>query len=222
MFKRILIFIYCVFLFKAPSFSQMRFSVSTDLGLQRSFKHDQQYYAIGQTVNLHFHFSPKNELSAWLAYYSDGKFDNHLSATAKQGTTIPQTISYVNRANMRFKPISIGWKHYIKGAFDIEEGWNFYSYLGFGLMLGRVFNTPSISIDTTLYTIPVRSGKGNFKRLTADLGLGWEKPLGGDIFFYFEARAWIPTTDYPSKFLFVNKDAPLVGSFNFGIRLLFY
>ena len=32
-----------------------------------------------------------------VAYYSDGEFDNHLEATAKQGTTIPQTIPYVNQ-----------------------------------------------------------------------------------------------------------------------------
>jgi hypothetical protein len=88
-------------------------------------------------------------------------------------------------------------------------------------MLGRVINTYSVSIDTTLYNVPVRSGKANFKRLTLDLGLGWETPLGGDVYFYTEGRAWIPTTDYPSKYIFVNKNAPFVASLNFGVRILF-
>jgi hypothetical protein len=222
MFKRLLILAVCVFLCRAPSFSQLRFSIATDLDWQHSFKHDQHYMAVGQTVNFHFHLTPKDGFYAWIAYYSDGKFNNDLKATARQGTTSPQEISYVNRSNMRFKPVSIGWKHYIKGVFDLEEGWNLYSYAGFGLVLGRIFNSPSLAIDTSLYAVPVRAGKGNFKRLTADLGLGWEKPLGGDIFFYTEARIWIPMTDYPSKFLFVNRDAPLFASLNFGFRLLFY
>lgn len=222
MFKRLLILVVSVFLFSASSFSQLRFSIATDIDWQHSFRHDQHYRAVGQTVHFHFHLTPKDGFYAWIAYYSDGKFRNDLKATAKQGTTSPQEIPYVNSVNMRFKPISFGWKHYFKGASDIEEGWNLYGYAGFGLMLGRVFNKASILIDTSLYAVPVRSGKGNFKRLTADLGLGWEKPLGGDIFFYTDARIWIPTTDYPSKFLFVNRDAPLVASLNFGFRLLFY
>src|SRR4030095_2551272 len=122
---------------------------------------------------------------------------------------------------MRFKHLSLGWKHYFIGGSDIDEKWSLYGYTGFGLLLGRVINSHSVSIDTNSYFVPVRSGKANFKRLTLDMGLGWEVPLGGDIFFYNEARLWIPTTDYPSKYIFVNKNAPFVASLNFGIRILF-
>jgi hypothetical protein len=31
----------------------------------------------------------------------------------------------------------------------------------------------------------------------------------------------IPTTDYPSQYLFVNENAPFTASLNLGIRLLF-
>ena len=74
---------------------------------------------------------------------------------------------------------------------------------------------------SVVYQVPVRIGKANFKRLTLDLGLGWETPLGADIFIYAEGRAWIPTTDYPSKYIFINDNAPLVGMINTGIRILF-
>jgi hypothetical protein len=122
---------------------------------------------------------------------------------------------------MRFKQISIGWKKYLKGRSDIEEGWNLYAYGGFGLILGRVDNTHSVSIDTVVYKVPVRMGKANFKRLTLDLGLGGELPLGADVFFYAEGRIWIPASDYPSKYIFVNDNAPLAGMINAGIRILF-
>jgi hypothetical protein len=84
-----------------------------------------------------------------------------------------------------------------------------------------VDNIHSTVLDTSVYNVPVLTGKANFKRLTADLGLGWELPVGGDIFLYAEGRAWVPTTDYPSKYIFVNNNAPLVGMLNAGIRILF-
>ncbi|MES1215062.1 MAG: hypothetical protein ABUT20_06075 [Bacteroidota bacterium] len=197
------------------------FSIATDLGLQRSFKKEQQYWAVGQTVQTHLHFTPKDGAYVWISYYSNGKFKNDIDATAKSIATSPQQVNYVNNAEMRFKHFSVGWKHYLKGSSNAEEGWNLYGYAGFGLMLGRVINTHSVSIDTTLYNVPVRSGKANFKRLTLDLGLGWEAPLGGDVFFYTEGRLWVPTTDYPSRYIFVNKNAPFVASINLGIRILF-
>ena len=76
-------------------------------------------------------------------------------------------------------------------------------------------------IDTLDYLVPVRAGSAKFKRLTVDLGLVSEIPLGGDFYLYFEGRLWLPASDYPSKYVFVNDDAPLVAMFNTGIRILF-
>ena len=208
--------------FSIACFAQStRFSIATDLGLQRSFKNEQRYWAGGHTIQAQFHFAPKDGAYAWISYYTNGKFSNNVTATAKSAATLPQQINYVNNAVMRFKQISIGWKKYLKGAFNIEKGWNIYGYAGFGLLLGRVDNSHSVPIDTVVYNVPVRRGKANFKRLTLDLSLGWEAPLGADIFIYAEGRAWIPTTDYPSKYIFVNDNAPLVGMFNVGVRILF-
>lgn len=122
---------------------------------------------------------------------------------------------------MQFKHVSLGWKRYLKGAYDSENKWNLYGYAGFGLMMGSVVNTHSIDIDTTVYFVPVLSYKDNFKRLTLDLGTGVEIILGGGIYFYIEARVLIPATDYPSKHLFVNNNAPFTGAANAGIRVLF-
>src|SRR5260221_7016980 len=220
--KQIIISFFLPAFFNVTAFSQRpTFSIATDLGLQRSIKKEQQYWAVGQSVHAHFHFTPKDGAYVWISYYSEGKFKNDLTASAKQPATNPQQINYTNSAAMRFKHFSVGWKHYFKGGSDIEDGWNLYGYSGFGLLLGRVINTHSVVIDTALYNVPVRSGKANFKRLTLDLGLGWEINLGGDIHFYNEARVWVPTSDYPSKYIFINKNAPLVASLNFGIRILF-
>ncbi len=220
--KQIYISLLFAFSFSSTVHSQQtQFSLATDLGLQRSFKKEQRYWAVGQTLHAHFHFTSREGAYCWISYYSIGNFSNDLAATAKLPATSPQQVNYVNRAQMRFKHISVGWKHYLKGFYNNEDNWNLYGYAGFGLILGRVENSHSITIDTALYNVPVRRGKANFKRLTLDLGLGWEVNMGGTIYFYNEGRVWVPTTDYPSKYIFVNRDAPLVASISFGIRVLF-
>lgn len=201
--------------------AQTKFSIATDLGLQRNFKKEQQFWAIGHTIQGQFHFTPKNGLYLWVSYYSNGKFKNDLAATAKSILTIPQEIDYTNNATMSLKHFSTGWKHYFKGSSEIEEGFSIYGYAGFGLLFGRIENSHSVAIDTNNYYVPARAGKAKFKRLTADLGLGWEAPIGGGLYVYTEGRFWVPASDYPSKYLFVNKNAPLAGMLNIGVRVLF-
>src|SRR5687768_4265948 len=178
--KKIPVSLIAVFLF-GSSFGQVQFSMATDLGLQRSFKKEQQYWAGGHTTHLHFHFTPKDGAYIWMSYHTPGKFSNDVTATAKSPSTTPQQVNYINNAEMRFKHFSIGWKRYLKGSSSMEYGWGLYAYAGFGILLGRVVNSHSAVLDTSLYHVPVRSGKANFKRLTADLGLGWEAPIGADV-----------------------------------------
>jgi hypothetical protein len=200
---------------------QARFSVATDLTLQRNFKKEQRYWSIGQTVHAHLHITPTEGVYIWFTYYSNGKFRNNLIATAKSPSTSPQTIGYINRTKMRLKQLSVGYKRYVIGNAYKESGYNYYFFAGFGLELGRVINTQSISIDTSLYNSPVLPGKANFKRLSIDPGIGIEHYLLADIYVYGEARLWIPTTDYPSRYIFVNENAPWVAMLNFGVRVLF-
>jgi len=219
--KPILLLIACALW--EPGLSQVRISGSTDLMILRSFKNDQRFWAVGQNIIVDWDFTSKGGAYASLSYSSYGKFTNELSATAKAATTSPQQISFDNNAQIRFEQISLGFKHYFVGSTDAEVNWNLYTITGFGLMFGRVTNDYSTSIDTSLYNAPQQpvNGKGHFKRLTLDLGVGWEIPLSADFYLYASGKVWIPTSDYPSKYLFVNDNAPLIAMFGIGVRILF-
>jgi hypothetical protein len=95
--KKAFILFSAVLLFIATAYCQRpTLSVATDLDLQRSFKKEQRYWAVGQAVQLHFHFSQKDGLYSWISYYSDGKFSNDLIAEAKLPATNPQQVNYAN------------------------------------------------------------------------------------------------------------------------------
>jgi hypothetical protein len=209
-------------IFPACLYSQQtQLSVASDINLLRSFKDEQEYWAVGQTVTAHFHFTPKDGAYVWIAYTADGRFMRDHDATAKTPTTTPQVVTYSNRARISYRHISMGWKHYLLGAANKSERGSLYAYAGFGLMLGRVLNTHSVILDTTNYDVPVLSGKGNFKRLTGDLGIGYDRQLGGDIYGYIEGRALVPMSTYPTSYILNSKYAPLTGSVSIGIRVLF-
>ena len=221
--KTKLILLLIGYAFPLTGFSQIRISGTTNLLVLRSFKEDQRFWAIGQDIIVDWHFTTKGGAYASLSYSSNGNFTNQLSATAKAATISPQQIDFTNKAELRLGQISLGFKHYFVGSTDAEIKWNLYSTTGFGVMFGRVTNSYSTSIDTSLYNVPEHpiDGFGHFKRLTLDLGLGWEIPLSGEIYLYASGKVWIPTSDYPSKYLFVNDNAPLVGMMGLGIRILF-
>jgi len=204
-----------------PLFAQSGFSIVTDLTGQHNFKKGQEYTSIGQTLQALFHITAKDGIFISFSYYSNGHFKNDLVATARSGNTVPSQIRYVNSAKMRLKELSLGWRKYLVGNAETETGYNFYVYAGFGLELGRVINTHSVNIDTALYSLPVLPGTANFKRLTIDPGVGIEHYLLADFSAYAEFRAWIPTTDYPSKYIFVTDKAPFVGMLCVGLRIIF-
>lgn len=214
--------LFAILLVPGFSFSQqLRFSLSTDLSFQHNFKKEQRFTVIGNSTQAQFHFTPKDGLYIAFAYYSNGNFKNDLTAVAKTGATSPQQIRYLNRANMRLKQFSVGWKKYLKGASDAETSWSLYTYAGFGLLLGRVDNRHSEPIDTAAYDVPVLSGRNNFKRLPIEAGLGAEKYIGGDIFVFADARIWIPTDGYPSRYIYINDRAPWAGMLGVGLRVMF-
>jgi hypothetical protein len=200
---------------------QSRFSLASDVSLLRSFKNEQQYWAIGQTVVAHFHFTPTEGAYVFFTYYGDGKFNNELVADARSPAITPAQQTYNNEARLSFRHFSLGWKHYFKNTYDAEKNWGIYGFAGFGLMIGRINNTHNLVLDTADYKLPVLAGNANFKRLTLDLGLGYEAPLGGDFYFYLEGRSLVPITDYPSNYLYNNKYSPLTASVELGLRILF-
>jgi hypothetical protein len=204
-------------------FAQVKFSAATDISLLHNFDPQQKFTVLGQTILPQCHVDKKNTVYAWLTFHWNGKYENPLIATAKSPATQPQTISFSNRSEMRLRQISIGFKRFLIGSYNHLEKFNLYAAGGFGLMYGNASNTFSTNIDTALYTIQynVIHGKGDFKRLTFDLTGGVEFPISYEIYIYSEIRMYIPTTDYPSKYLMNNSHAPLLGSINLGIRILF-
>ncbi|HVZ56976.1 MAG TPA: hypothetical protein VG870_09995 [Chitinophagaceae bacterium] len=203
--------------------AQALFSLSTDLTLLHSLKEQQRFWSVGQTLRVQFQVSPTDGPDIWYGYTSAGKFRNDLVATAKDPNTQPARLPFQARCGVSFRHLSIGWKHYLKGQAGAGSGWNGYFCAGFGLVGGKADNRYSTAIDTAIYSLPAgpASGTGMFKRLTLDLALGAEAPLGGGLYLYGEARGWLPTSDYPSRYLLVNEHAPLVGSLSLGVRILF-
>jgi len=197
-------------------------SVATDLSVLRSLSEGQRFTAIGQTVQAQYHFTPKEAGYAWVSYYSPGKYKNTLTATAKDPLTTPAAINYTASSELRFRQISLGWKHYFKGAYDSEDPFNMYGTAGFGLLFAKVKNTHSPTIDTASYTLPAQAvaGSDDFRRLTFDLGLGTELRLGAGIYFYTELRTWLPASSNPAPYLF-DQHTPQIVILNGGIRILF-
>jgi hypothetical protein len=195
-------------------------SISTDLSLLHDFTKNQQFTAFGQTVQLNFHFSKKESLYTWISYYTNGKYQNDLTALPKFLSTTPPSVLYSSSSKNGYRQISVGWKHYFKESFDVESSYAIYGLAGFGIMFGRVENSFNKNIDTSKYRVPQLPGSGKFRRLTFDLGLGIDVPIGTGFYFYSELRTWLPASDYPSAYLY-NSDAPRVLLLNGGLRLLF-
>jgi hypothetical protein len=222
--KRTCIFIFFfLFLFSAAT-AQSNFSLATDVAYLRNFKKHQRFGSIGQTIQFQYHVTTRESFFAWMSYYQKGNYENTLTAAAKLPATNPQQLSFSNKARMGFQQYSLGWKHYFAGGSEGDSiNWSIYGLAGFGLIAGTITNTYIAFPDTSLYAAPANplNGEGKFKRLTLDIGAGWEKPLSDRIFLYGEARVWIPASSYPSPYLFVNKNAPFAGTVNLGIRVLF-
>jgi len=204
-------------------FAQVKFSAATDISLLHNFDPQQKFTTIGLTILPQWHLDKKNTVYAWLNFHMKGKYENTLIATATSPTTQPQTISFSNQSEMKLKQISFGFKRYLIGSYNHLEKFNLYAAGGFGVIYGNASNIFSTNIDTSLYTIQynVIHGSGDFKRLTFDLSGGVEFPISYEIYIYSEMRMYIPTTDYPSKYLLNNSHAPKLGSINIGLRILF-
>jgi len=170
-----------------------------------------------------WHLDKKNTVYAWLNFHWKGKYENTLIATANSPTTQPQTISFSDQSEMKLKQISFGFKRYLIGSYNHLEKFNLYAAGGFGVMYGNASNIFSTNIDTALYTIQynVVHGAGDFKRLTFDITGGVEFPFSYEFYLYSEIRMYIPTTDYPSKYLLNNSHAPFLCGINLGLRILF-
>ncbi|MEO6070180.1 MAG: hypothetical protein ABIN57_02460 [Chitinophagaceae bacterium] len=202
--------------------AQYTFSIATDLNLLHNFTKDEAFTTIGQTVYYQLHISKKETGYALISYHTGGKVKNNITAIANNATTFPQKISFSATSKIKLSQISLGWKHYFRGGSNEEQTWGLYSTAGFGLLTVKVENTFNKTIDTLSYKLlpTLSSGTGNVKRLTVDLGLGGEIPIGPSIYFYGELRTWIPASNFPSPYLYNNK-IPKMLLLSGGVRILF-
>jgi hypothetical protein len=217
--KKLVAIIFCVCSYNTRA--QVRFSIAPDLSLMRNFSPQQKFWSLGGTVQGNFHFNKKQSAYAWLSYYTPCKFQNNFTAAAKSSNTFPSVLPFKASATWKNNEVSLGWRHYLKGGFDAENEWCLYSIAGLGLMFSKVANIFAPAVDTSLYYTPTLSGNGKFYRLTLDLGLGAEFPIGGNFFLYGDARTWLPASDDPSPYLHSNKNVPLAVIVSGGMRILF-
>ncbi|WP_148661188.1 hypothetical protein [Flavisolibacter tropicus] len=216
LFSTLLLFYCCA------AEAQNAFSLTTDLSVLRNLGENQGFTAIGQTVQFQYHFKPKEIGYAWISYYSPGRYQNTLTATAKDPTTVPPTLDYTISSEIRYRQISLGWKHFFKGWYDSEEPFNIYGSAGFGILFSKITNTYSQPIDSTVYMIPAKAAAGSdeARRLTFDLALGTEIRLGAGIYFYTDVRTWLQASSTPSPYYYDNR-TPQVIMLNGGLRVLF-
>lgn len=199
--------------------AQVEFSLASGISGLRNFSPQQGFSAIGQTVRMNFHFSPKQSAYASLDHYTEGKFNNNFSATAKLPTTSPQQINYIATGRLRYREISLGWKHYFKGAFNEAKNLSFYGTAGFGFLFAKVRN--NFQVDSNLYAVTPTQGENKIRKLTLDLGGGAEYPLGGNFFLFADGRLWLPASSHTSPYLSNQKNLPLAFMLSAGLRVLF-
>lgn len=197
-------------------------SIATDVSILRSVTRGSSFWAFGQTVQAQYHINPATTAYAWVSYYSNGVFKNRLPAFATNNAISPRQLDYTVKSSLRFRQISLGFRRYLKGAYNSETTWNLYGLAGFGLLLLKATNSYNQPVDTALYIVPQKAiaGTKNLVRLTADVGLGAEMLLGSGIYLYADVRTWIQASRTSSAYLY-NDAVPRVVIVSGGIRILF-
>ncbi len=207
--------------FNSIASAQIKFSFATGGSVLRNFSPQQKFWTVGQTVRGEFHFTLKQSAYASVDYYIQGKFKNNFTANANSITTAPQRLNYTATGRFTFRQLSLGWKHYFKGGYTAEKTMNLYGTTGFGFLFAKVSNSFSSPVDGSLYNTQLIGGAGKVRKLTFDLGLGGEMPLGGNFFAFADARTWLPASSNTSPFLHNQRNVPLPVIASIGLRLLF-
>ncbi|HVF81304.1 MAG TPA: hypothetical protein VM884_05200 [Flavisolibacter sp.] len=207
--------------FSSIAAAQITFSVVTGGAVLRNFSPQQKFWAVGQTVRMDLHFTPKQSAYASIDYYTDGSFKNNFTATAKSNLITPQRVNYRANGVLTFRQLSLGWKHYFKGGYTAGKSINLYGAAGFGFLFAKVRNGFSMPVDESLYSTQTKEGQGRIKKLTLDLALGGELPLGGNFFAFADARTWLPASGNTSPLLHNQRNLPLTVTASIGLRLLF-
>lgn len=212
-----------LFLFIAVG-AKAQFSLSTDVSVLRNHSPQQGFWSAGQTIRAGWYTGKKGGPYASITYYLKSRFNNSFSALVKDPLSpLPPQQRYSVNSTWQFRQLSVGWKHYLKGTYNLERSWSIYGLTGFGVLFTRAANQFSAPVDTAAYTVtgPVQQ-TGDFRRLTFDLGLGGEWEIGADIYAYAELRSWIQASSTPSPLMVQNHNVPLSTSLHAGLRMLIW
>ncbi len=203
--------------------AQTRVSILNDLSIVRNFSPQQQFWAFGHGISANFHFTNRESVYTSFLYYTEGSFRNNYSAVARDASTDPAVLNYRVRGGWTMRQASLGWKHFFKGGFDTETGWNIYTNIGVGVMFTRINNREEPAVDTALYLKgpAPEIGERAITRLNIDLAGGIEYPMGGNFFLYGELRTWIKTSSKYSPYLHNNEKVPMPVMIHGGLRILF-
>lgn len=197
------------------------FSLASNFSLLRNLTPREKFWARGQSVEVDMHFSPRQTGYFSVDYYTEGRFKNNFTATAKSITSSPQSFPFVATGFLRYRQLSLGLKHYFKGDYNAEEGINIYGTAGFGFLFARMRNEASPSFDTTQYAPSIVIGQGTVKRLSFDAGLGIEAHFRGPAYPFFTLRTWLPASYHPSGYLHNSNKVPFALMAGLGLRVLF-
>lgn len=212
---------FLLLLFFSLTTVAQNFSFATGLMGMRHFTNKEKFWAIGQQVRGDFQVTPKETGYASLEYYTAGKFKNNFSAMADSTVVNPSSLPFTATGRLKFREISLGWRHYFKGDFTNTESINLYGEAGFGYLFAKITNSAFPVFDTALYHSPVAFGAGRVRRLSFDAGIGGEKHLGAHVFLFATLRTWLPASYQPSPYLHNNDRVPLALMAGFGLRILF-
>jgi hypothetical protein len=219
MMKRLL-FLSLNLAFCFLAITQENFSAATGVSLLHNFSPQQSFNAIGHTIRVNAHFTPTQSAYAWIEYYTEGKFTNNFTATAKSPLAMPRQQRLAATGRIGYRHFSLGWKHYFNGGYSNDNRVNVYGLAGFGFLFATISNAFSTDVDTTQYSLATASGSGSLHRLTFDIGIGGERSLSGNLFLFADVRSWLPASSHPSPYLHNQRNVPLPVMLSAGVRVL--
>lgn len=203
-----------------PALAQ--FSIATDINVMRQFGKQQSFWSMAQTVQ--FSYALKNKESIYLSIGNSTPHDikDNFITKAKSDTIFPKAIGYVATSSWRTRQFTAGWKHYFTGGYNSEDGLSIYGLAGAGIMSVKISTQFSLGVDTThYYALTPLAGTQSVNRLSFDVGLGIEKPIMGNFFWYAEAKTWIHKGAFRSPLLARQNEKITPVMIGGGLRILF-
>lgn len=201
--------------------AKAQLSVATDLSLARQERIAKTFWSPVQTIKVSYPLSNKLSLYGGIGYANGNESRHPGATTAFYDTISPREIRYTAFTTWRTRHGAAGLKVYLMGSHKAEAGSNIYLLAGVGGMSVKVSTKYSARIDTSNYRpmIPYE-GESAETVLSYEAGLGFEQPLGGNFFWYLEAKTWQPQKNISSPYL-IREDRSKVMMIGAGMRILF-